>query len=127
MRTYRDQEPLHRNGQGGNSDMMLGSMLGQLIGLHQQLVSLHHDANERLEAIEYALTDLPDRIAEKLPAPAAPSAPPPPTPEGVLSYMKTSKELIQAAVPLGLIVALVSGKASWPDVLPIIRQVLGVH
>jgi hypothetical protein len=41
--------------------------------------------------------------------------------------MKTGKDLIQAAVPLGLIVLLVTGKASWPDVLPIIRQMVGVH
>lgn len=109
--------------------MMLGSMLGQLIGLHQQLVSLHHDANERLETIETTLSaglqDLPDRIAEALPAPAP--APPAPTQEGWLRYMKTGKDLIQAAVPLGLIVLLVTGKASWPDVLPIIRQMVGVH
>lgn len=110
--------------------MMLGSMLGQLIGLHQQLVSLHHDANERLETIEETLHDLPGRIAEALPPPAPPPAAPAPsapTQEGWLAYMKTSKDLIQACIPLGLIALLVTGKASWPDVLPILRQLVGAH
>lgn len=109
--------------------MMLGAMLGQLIGLHQQLVSLHHDANEHLDLMVQRLEDMPEQIAdqivEKLPKPEAP--PPPPPPDGVMSYMKTAKELAQALLPLGLLAALVMGKATWSDVLPIIRQALGVH
>lgn len=109
--------------------MALGSILGQLVGLHQQLVSLHHDANEHLDAIVQHLEVMPEKtaaqIVEKMPKPEAP--PPSPPPDGVMSYMKSAKELAHALLPLGLLAALVMGKATWSDVLPIIRTALGVH
>ena len=106
---------------GSGNDMILGSMLGQLIGLHQQLVSLHHDANEHLSAIEQSLLMLPGRIAESVPKSE------PASPAGVMGFMKMTKELIQSLIPLGLLALLVMGKATWSDVLPIIRSMLGVH
>lgn len=116
--------------------MALGSILGQLVGLHHQVVSLHHDGNEHLDSIVQHLgtmvqhlEEMPEKIAdqivEKMPKPEAP--PPPPPPDGVMSYMRTAKELAQALLPLGLLAALVMGKATWSDVLPIIRTALGVH
>ncbi len=110
--------PMH----GG--DLMLGSMLGQMIAGQQS-------ANELLHAITERLSDLPDqiadRISDKLPRPEPSASVPPPQDGKVMSYMKTTKELMQAALPLALLTALVMGKVTWSDVLPLIRTALGVH
>lgn len=110
--------PMH----GG--DLMLGSMLGQMI-------AGQHNANELLRAITDRLSDLPDQIAERMSEKLSrpePSAPVPPPQDGkVMSYMKTTKELLQAALPLALLTALVMGKVTWSDVLPLIRTALGAH
>lgn len=106
--------PMH----GG--DLMLGSMLGQMI-------AGQHNANELLRAITDRLSDLPDQIAERMSEKLSRPEPSAPQDGKVMSYMKTTKELLQAALPLALLTALVMGKVTWSDVLPLIRTALGAH
>jgi hypothetical protein len=78
--------------------------------------------------------ELPDRLAERLPAsagaapPATPTAPaaaaaPPPAPPPTVSQWA---DLLRALWPLALILAVFLGKLSAPEALPIIRHALGI-
>lgn len=65
--------------------------------------------------------ELPDKLASRIqPLPAA-------YPAAKADCVSQWAELLKALWPLALILALVAGKISAPEALPLVRHMLGVH
>jgi hypothetical protein len=88
-----------------------------------------HTTNELLHGVSQHLSALPEQIALRMPQVTAtqqetkPSEPP----GKVIPLLKALKELFWSITPLAMVVAATTGKITWPQALPIIRQVLGLH
>lgn len=109
------------------SDMMLGSLIGQLIASQQMSITAQHVSNDLLHGVIDGLERLPDQIAAKLPKPTNQETSPS-SPQGeVIDLMKALKDLIWSLLPLAMLASIAAGKVTWPQALPIIRQLLGIH
>lgn len=107
--------------------MMLGSLIGQLIASQQMSITAQHVSNDLLHGVIDVLERMPDQIAAKLPKPTNQETSPS-SPQGeVIDLMKALKDLIWSILPLAMLASIAAGKVTWPQALPIIRQLLGIH
>ena len=106
-------------------------VLGQMLAHQQAHTTATHTTNELLHGVSQHLSSLPDQIALRMPkhpTQSNPQEPKPSAPPGkVIPAMKALKELIWSITPLALLTAVVMGKLTWTDALPVIRQMLGMH
>lgn len=110
------------------SDMMLGSLIGQSIAAHHTSIAAQNTTNELLRGAIDALDSLPERIAAKLPVTTTRQETQPSSPQGkVLELMKALKDLIWSILPLAMLASIAAGKVTWPQALPILRQIMGLH
>lgn len=116
--------PTHYPSSG--SELMLGSMLGQMIAGQHSTNVLLVGLTDHVESLVEQIEKMPDRIAEKIAKPTQETRPSSP-PGKVIETMKALKDLIWSLLPLAMLASVMAGKVTWPQALPIIRQALGIH
>lgn len=103
--------------------------LGQMLAHQQAHTQAAHVTNELLHGVVNHLSNMPEQIALRLPnqIPAPQETKPSEPPGKVIPLLKALKELFWSITPLAMVAAATTGKITWPQALPIIRQALGLH
>lgn len=110
---------MHMNG----SELGLGALLGEIKAENGRQTEIALAGLREMQALRWDMHTLPERIAATLPPPvhaqaAAGSA------KSAGSLIERLTKLAQALLPLGVLAAIVAGKVSWPEALPLLRQAL---
>lgn len=100
----------------GNDSLALGTTLGRLLAGQERTIFLHEKTLQELQA-------LPSRLAAALPPPAASM---PPSSPSLHDWMQTVREILKLLLPLALLGAIITGKLTWLEAMPLIRQAIGM-
>jgi hypothetical protein len=95
--------------------MALGVLLGGLQAESRRQTEIMLAFLDETHEMRRDIHDLPERIAARLPAHTEPPR-----------RLRMIKEILQTAVPLALLAAIVAGKIALADALPLMRVALGL-
>lgn len=108
----------------------LGSLMQGQSSALQAIERSRVENHQRHDRIEERLWDLERPRAAPAPQPVSPTTdfrPAPTRMEFVITAMQLLISLLKHALPLALLAALVAGKLTHPEALPLIRQALGIQ